>query len=884
MSAESAARPKLLLIDGYHTIFRAFFAIRELANSKGLPTNAIYGFLQILRKVLRDEQPALVGIAFDVSDKTVRSERFADYKANRAPMPDELRVQIPHIRKVVEAFRIPILELENFEADDVMGTLSRKAAAAGYEVVLVSADKDLLQLVAPNVSMFHTGRNKRYDPALVEADYGLPPARIADYLALLGDTVDNVPGVPGIGEVSAKKLLQEFGSVEALLDGIDRIAAKRAREALAAHAEQARLSKELTTIHCDLPIELHEESLRMSEPDTEALRGLYAELEFRTLLEELGSVRAGEPARSVAEVADAGAWRAAAPALGKWLAVTLLVNDRPVALAAAGAPEALPLLADLRREELAAAVRETLAGWLADPEVELVGHDVKELLRLAGIGTSRAAVRARLQDLMLASYLLRSSAHGHTLEEIAIERLARQPRTAKEAGFDKGQEPPIGDLRLADLAAERLDLLTKLSALLFTELEATGRSARVYREIEAPLPRVLVKMEEAGILLDLPYLARMSAEMAEDIGRLEAEIHELAGERFNLNSPSQLGVILFEKLKLPTLRKTRKTKSWSTDAETLEGLAQQGHELPQRLLRYRELAKLKGTYVDALPQLADAAGRVHTRYHQAVAATGRLSSQNPNLQNIPVRTDLGQKIRKGFRAAAGKLLLVADYSQIELRILAHIAREPAMIEAFAQGEDIHRATAASVLGIAPELVSADQRRAAKAINFGLIYGQGAFGLAQTLGITTKEAERFIAAYFGRYAGIRAYMDETLAMAERDGRVETLFGRIRLLPELGSAHWNLRENARRVAINSRIQGTAADLLKLAMLAVDRRLEAEHPDARLLLTVHDEMVVEVPEGEVEAVGLLVRTEMEGAAKLDVPLVAEAGWGPTWYDAKG
>ncbi len=539
------------------------------------------------------------------------------------------------------------------------------------------------------------------------------------------------------------------------------------------------------------------------------------------------------------------------------------------------------VLADLRRPGLDAAVRATLGRWAADPGVELAGHDLKETLRLAPGG---ARAQARLRDLMLASYLLRSSAHGHSLAEIAAERTGRAPKSEKEAGFDKGHEPPVGDARLAELAAERLALVAALVPAAFAELESTGRLAAVYREIEAPLVPVLLGMEETGIGLDTGYLAAMSAAMGAEMATLEAEIHALAGERFNLNSPQQLGVILFEKLKLPAGRRTKKTKSWSTDADTLDELARQGHELPQKLLRFRELGKLKSTYVDALPQMVGADGRLHTRIQQAVAATGRLSSVNPNLQNIPVRTEQGQKIRKAFRAGPGRLLLVADYSQIELRVLAHIAREPAMIAAFRAGEDIHRTTAASVLGVAPELVNADQRRAAKTINFGLIYGMSAFGLSQALGISNKEAEQFMAAYFARFGGVQDYMQQTLAAAEREGRVETLYGRVRHLPELTSPNFAVRDNGRRIAINARIQGTAADLLKLAMIAVDRRLAAEHPAARLLLTVHDELVLEVPAGEVEAVAALVREEMEGVARLDVPLVAEAGWGETWYDAKG
>ncbi len=874
-----SARPKLLLVDGFHTIFRAFYALPLLTNSKGVPTNAVRGFVQILAKLLRDERPDYLGVAWDVSDDTVRREKFADYKANRAPMPEELRPQIPLIRRAVEAFRVPVLELDRYEADDVMGTLAKKAAQSGIDVVLVTADKDMMQLVGDGVALFHTGRGKLYDAKGVEEDFGVPPAQVADVLALMGDAVDNVPGVPGIGEKGAKQLVREFGSVEALLERCAEIPRKAYREGLTQHREQALLSKELVTIHCDLPIALELDPLAVSPPDTEALRQLYAELEFKTLLDELGgSAPATAAEREVVALASADEVASRCAALAGEIAIVLVPSQAPVAVAIAAV--AGPVLeVDLRRDGLAEALQSALARLFASAEVELVGHDLKEALRLAPPGT---ALGCRRFDTMLASYLLRVSSHGHPFEELALERLGVQPKSLKEAGFDKEQAPAIGDARLTAFAAERIDLLQRLAPALASELAASS-AAKVYREIEAPLTPVLLRMEEVGIGLDRAFLAEMSAAMARDLAVLEEEIYALAGERFNIQSPQQLGTILFEKLGLKARRKTQKTKSSSTDADTLAELAGEGHPLPERLLRFREIAKLKSTYVDSLPTTVAADGRVHTRFQQAVAATGRISSWNPNLQNIPVRTEQGQRIRLAFRAAPGFLLVVADYSQIELRILAHIAREPAMIASFRSGEDIHRSTAAAVLGIDPALVNSEQRRAAKAVNFGLIYGQGAFGLAQQLGIAPKEAERFIAAYFARYAGVQAYMKETVERAESEGRVETLWGRPRLLPELKHPNRAVRENARRVAINSRIQGSAADLLKLAMLAVDRRLAAELPRARLLLTVHDELVLEAPEADAERVAALVKAEMEGAAELEVPLVVDTGCGPSWGEAK-
>jgi DNA polymerase-1 len=923
--AAAAALPRLFLIDGYSNIFRAFYAIRNLSNSKGEPTNAVFGFVTMLRKLLREEQPELIGIALDTG-KTFRSERYADYKANRAPMPEDLASQMPWIRRAVEAFRIPILELAGFEADDVLGTLACRAAEAGYQVILVSADKDLMQLVEPRVSLYHTGRSKLYGPLEVTEDFGVPPAQVADVLALMGDSIDNIPGVPGIGDKGAKALIQEYGSLEGLLARAGEVTRKSYREGLLQHADQARLSKELSLIHTGLDVAFDAAALRHDPPDNAALRRLFTELEFLSLVEEL----APEPAAGAAAAApavvrelDAAAdWEAATggwvvsgtvaaasgeageifvaavgePAVG--LAVSLAPlppvapagsdaareggEDAAGAESSAGGGAVEVLLADFRTPGMREAALATLERWIAEPGVRLAGHNLKEVLRLCPGG---ARCGAQLFDAMLVSYLLKPSVHTHSLDELALERLGIRPLSQKEAGWEKDQAPLPRDPRLAAFAGERVALVLGMAPAMRRELAAAGASAlaRIYREIEMPLVPVLLGMEETGIQLDAAYLRAMSVELGQELGQLEEEIWRLAGERFNLNSPQQLGAVLFERMGLPVLKRTQKTKSYATGAETLEELATRGFPIAQHLLRYRELSKLKSTYVDALPVLAAADGRLHTRFQQAVAATGRLSSANPNLQNIPIRTELGQRIRRAFVAGPGKTLLVADYSQVELRILAHIAGEPELIRAFAAGEDIHRATAAIVFGVAAELVSADQRRAAKTINFGILYGMSAFGLSQNLGISKGEADRFIGAYLDRYPGVRRYVEETVQAAERDGKVETLYGRVRWLPDIQSKNRNLRENARRMAINARIQGTAADLLKMAMVAIDRRLCREHPEARLLLTVHDELLLELPEAEAPAVGELVRREMEGVAQLVVPLLVEIGAGKSWYDAK-
>jgi DNA polymerase I len=880
----AAARPRLFLIDGYSNIFRAFYAIRNLSNSRGEPTNAVYGFVQMLRKLLREENPELVGVALEGGDgeRTFRSERYEEYKANRTAMPEDLRSQIPWIRKVLEAYRIPMLELSRYEADDVLGSLSCRAAEAGFDVVIVSADKDLMQLVGPHVALFHTGRNKLLGPAEVEEDFGVPPEKVPDVLALMGDSIDNIPGVPGIGDKGARALIKEYGSLEDLLARAGEVSRKAYREGLLANAEQARLSKELATIETALAIPFDPEALRHDPPDPAALRKLYTELEFFSLVDEL-KAEAGPAALEVPpaeEVETPERWAETAGRLRGELYVAVVGEGRPLGLSVSLAPGPHTVyFADFRRPGLQEAALASLARWIDDPETHLVGHDLKEVLRLCAGG---APCRAALFDAMLASYLLKPSIHGHSLDELALERLEKKPISAKEAGWERGQEPPMGDPRLAAYAAERIDVSRRIRGAMRRELEGSALAA-VYDEIELPLVPVLLGMEEAGILLDVEYLQGMSAELGREVAELEQAIYREAGEPFNLNSPQQLGTVLFEKLKLPVLKRTQKTKSYSTGAETLEELAGRGYPIAELLLRYRELTKLKSTYVDTLPGLVGPDGRLHTRFHQAVAATGRLSSANPNLQNIPIRTELGQRIRRAFIAPPGKLLLVADYSQIELRILAHIADEQELVRAFAAGEDIHRSTAASVFSVVPTPFKQDQRSAAKVINFGIIYGMSPFGLAQNLGISPKEAEAFIRAYLDRYPGVRRYVEETLASAEREGKVETLYGRVRWLPDIKSKNWNLRENARRMAINARIQGTAADLLKKAMIAIDRRLREENPRACLLLTVHDELVFEVPEGEAEEVAAKVREEMEGVASLKVPLVVDVGWGKSWYDAK-
>ena len=875
-------KPRIYLIDGYSNVFRAYYAIRGLSSSKGEPTNAVYGFLQMLRKLVKDHEPQFLGVAFDVSSDTVRKEKYEDYKANRKPMPEDLRPQIDWIRKLIAAYKIPLLELPKYEADDVLGTLAKKAVAAGYEVVLVSPDKDLMQLVGDGVYQYHSMRDKLYDPAGVEEDFGVPPERVVDVLAMMGDSSDNSPGVPGIGKKGATNLVTEYGPLEELLARAGEIKTRGYGKKLTEHEAAARLSKELVTIHTDLPIRFDASSLALEDPDYDALREICWQLDFNSLAQEFESAlgQTAEPLAPAAEVASVEEWQTLAKG---FVSEICLGTVGPEGAEAAGLAvldaSGEARFADFRREGLGDAVRSSLEGWTADPGVTLVGHDLKEVLRLLG---PRSTVQCRLFDTMLASYLTRSALRSHDFAAVVMDRLHQTAITAQQAGFVRGAQPLAGDSKLLSYAAEQAELPRRMLEKMRRDLEDDDLN-ELYETIEEPLVPILADIEETGVDLDVGYLEQMSGELAGDVETLEAEIYELAGERFNINSPRQLGVILFEKLSLPVLKKTRKTKAYSTGAETLEELAARGYDLPERLLRYRELTKLKSTYVDALPALLADDGRLHTRFNQAVAATGRLSSAHPNLQNIPVRTEQGEQIRKAFRAGEGRRLVVADYSQVELRILAHIANEEAMIQAFRAGEDIHAATAAAVFDASPLLVNPEQRRMAKTINFGIIYGMSAWGLAQRLGIEKKDAAKFIDAYMERYPGVKRYTEETLEEARETLRVKTLYGRVRQLPDIRSRNYPLRENAKRMAINARIQGTAADLMKLAMIAVDRRLRRELPAARLLLTVHDELVLEGPADQAEDLGALTREEMEGVAELAVPLSVDVGMGQTWYDAK-
>jgi len=865
------AGPKLYLVDAMSNIHRAYHAIQRLSTSAGKPTNAIYGFVTMLRKMLREHAPEYLAIAWDGPEKTVRHEAYSAYKATRVAMASDLASQLPEIRRMLEAYRIPVLELTGYEADDVIGTLSTKAAAQGFDVVIVTADKDMLQLVSPGIRVFHTGREKFLDEAGVVEFFGVSPGQVADVLALMGDSVDNIPGVPGVGQVTARKWISTYGDLPTLLSRAGEIKGK-VGESLREHKEAAILSRSLVEIPTELPIPFEPAALLRSEPDAKKLKDLFVELEFHSLAAEIGVEAAAAPEVSSARLGPGAAFSIPP---GEPFGAALLAARDKVLLAVAGAEtvEIAEESAEEIRARWGALDRPGRRIWLADAK------PVDALLARAG-----RAIAGEVFDVCLAQYVLSPGVGGSEFETMAFQRLGQKVTADKEAGVVSCSLPEGYAIETADRwLAERAAGTRQLASRLEPELSKRPALEKIYREIERPLTPVLARMEIHGVLIDVPLLAEMSARMEKDLRALEQKIWEEAGEEFNVNSPVKLGQILFEKLGYPVLKKTAKTKSSSTGVEVLTDLAERGYPVPRLTLEYREIAKLKGTYVDALPALADPDGRVHTSFRQTVAATGRLSSSDPNLQNIPIRTAAGREIRRAFIAAPGNRLVVADYSQIELRILAHLSGDEALIAAFEEEEDIHRATAAKIFGVTPDLVSGEMRNAAKRINFALLYGMAAFTLGKDLGVSTSEAKSYIESYFARFPRVRGCLDGILEEARRTREVTTLFGRVRPIPDIAASNPNVRGNAERMALNAPFQGSAADVIKIAMVRLDSALAREGLAARLLLQVHDELVLEAPEEEVEAVKALVRQVMEGAAQLSVRLAVQVGSGVNWLKAK-
>ena len=865
------ARKKLYLVDAMSNIHRAYHAIARLSTSAGKPTNAIYGFVTMLRKMLREHSPDLLAIAWDGPEKTVRHEAYAEYKANRVPMAPDLASQIADVREVMDAYKIPVLELAGYEADDVIGTLSKKAVQKGYDVVIVTADKDMLQLVSPGIRVYHTGREKFIDEAGVEEFFGVRPDQVIDVLALMGDSVDNVPGVPGVGQVTAKKWISAYGDLDTLLARAGEIKGK-VGESLREHKQAAILSKSLVTIPTDLPIPFEPAAFERTSPDARRLRDLFVKLEFHSLAEELGAEAAAPPEISTSRLSSGAPFTVAGD--GPFAAAMLRAREK-VLLAVAGSEGV---------EVAEEAEAQILDRWrnLDRPGCRIALADAKPfdtMLERAG-----KSVQGDVFDVCLAQYVLSPGVGSSEFETMAFQRLGQRVTADKEAGvvscsLPEGYAIETADRWLAERAAGSRDLAARLEP----ELARHPELEKIYREVERPLTPVLARMEIAGVAIDIPLLRSMSERMEKDLRSLEQKIWEEAGEEFNINSPVKLGQILFEKLGYPVLKKTAKTRSSSTGFEVLTDLAERGYPVPKLTLEYREIAKLKGTYVDALPALADEQGRVHTSFRQTVAATGRLSSSDPNLQNIPIRTAAGREIRRAFIAPPGRQLVVADYSQIELRVLAHLSGDENLIDAFEKEEDIHLATAALLFGVSSDLVSHEMRNAAKRINFALLYGMAAFTLGKELGVSTAEAKSYIDSYFAKFPKVRATLDGIVEGARRDRAVTTLFGRVRPIPDIAASNPNVRGNAERMALNAPFQGSAADIIKIAMIRLDRELARRGGATKLLLQVHDELVLEAPDGEVEDVKTLIRSVMEGAASLRVRLSVRVGSGRDWLSAK-
>ncbi|WP_242395316.1 DNA polymerase I [Anaeromyxobacter oryzisoli] len=898
--------PTLTLIDGSGFVYRAFHALPPLTTTKGQPTNAVYGFTTMLLKALRERAPTHVAVVLDAARTTFRHEIDPGYKASRPEAPDALRAQFPLVREVARALRVPLVEEPHVEADDVIGTLACRARDEGWEVVIVTGDKDFAQLVDGGVTLYDpmaeaSGRGGWTGRAEVEKKLGVQPEQVVEYMAILGDKIDDVPGIPGVGEVTASALVRHFGSVEAMLARPEEIPAavsrggEKLRQKIVAAAERIRKNRLLVTLRCDLELPFTPESFGRQPPDEAKVRALFTELEFSRLLKDLPAPPPTPRAERPEVILDRATLDAAVAALraaGRAGIRPVLAGPAPrtdplvgVALGGGGRAFYLPLEhrylgapATLAREQ----AREGLRPLIEAEDVRKDVHDLKAAMHaFAGLGL---AWRGPGLDTELASRLLLPTRREHALADVARERisceLSRDPSGGD--GARKSERVPMEGLeveRVAGWAAPCAAVLPDLADALERALQEQGLE-RVHREVERPLVPVLFEMERAGIAVDRGAMQGMSVEFGKAMEDLEARIHAAAGHPFNVASTRELAQVLFVELKLPVVKRLKTGPS--TDVEVLEKLSEQ-HPLPALVLEHRGLAKLKGTYVDALPALVDPAdGRIHTTFHQAGAATGRLSSSDPNLQNIPVRTELSRRIRAAFVAPEGRLLVSADYSQIELRILAHYSGDAALVESFANHEDVHARTAAQTFGVAPADVTPEMRRVAKVLNFGIAYGLSAFGLSQRLDLPAAEAQSIIDRYFTRYAGVRRYVEQAVEEARRTGESRTLYGRVRAMPEIGSRNPALRNAAERTAINTPIQGTAADVVKLAMIRVHDALARERRAARLLLQVHDELVLEVPEGELEAVETLVRREMVAAASLAVPLEVEVGHGRSWAEA--
>jgi DNA polymerase I len=905
---ENTLTAPLILVDGSSYLFRAFHALPPLINSKGLPTGAIKGVINMIRRLVKDYPGSNVAVVFDAKGKNFRHEVFADYKANRPPMPDDLRVQIEPIHQIIKAMGLPLLIVDGVEADDVLGTLAVQATETGVDTVISTGDKDMAQLVSPHVSLINTMTNTAMDEAGVLEKFGVPPERIIDYLALMGDKVDNIPGVPKVGPKTAVKWLTSYDSLQGVIDHADEVAGK-VGENLREVLTQLPMSYELATIKTDVVLTETPQSLVQVEPDQAGLKKLFNELEFKgwvaelsaTAVTEAGEINMPTPPASYdgpvdyqlvldeetlqrwllkLEAADQFALDTETTSLNYMTARLVGISVAVTAHEAAYIPFAHDYLG--APEQLSIGhVLETLRPLLESKEHKKVGQNLKyDMNILANHGIT---LRGVAEDTMLQSYVL-NSALRHNMDALAERHLDHTTIRFEEVAGKGAKQLTFNQIDLQQAgpyAAEDADITLRLHQALQPQLQVCPSLLAVYRDIELPLLEVLSRIERNGVLIDADMLFRQSHELAERMQQLECQAFDLAGEEFNLGSPKQLQAIFYEKLELPILKKTPKGQP-STAEPVLQELAIDYH-LPRVILEYRSLSKLKSTYTDKLPVQVDAiTGRIHTSYHQAVTATGRLSSSDPNLQNIPIRTKEGRKIREAFVAREGYRLVAADYSQIELRIMAHMSQDQGLLDAFAQGLDVHRATASEVFDTPFDEVADDQRRSAKAINFGLIYGMSAFGLGRQLGINRNEAQRYIDMYFARYPGVLRYMDSIRTEAAEKGYVETLFGRRLYLPEINSSNGMRRQAAERTAINAPMQGTAADIIKKAMLQVDQWLDFSALDAKVVMQVHDELVLEVAEADVDAVIMGLKKYMSETVRLDVPLLVDVGHGKNWGDA--
>ncbi|MGD8743232.1 MAG: DNA polymerase I [Granulosicoccaceae bacterium] len=889
-----------ILVDGSSYLYRAFHAMPNLSNSEGMPTGAVYGVVNMLRRLLREYDPEYMAVVFDAKGKTFRDELYEQYKAHRPPMPDELRQQIEPLHAIVEAMGLPLLIIDGVEADDVIGTLAKQASEAGMHTLISTGDKDMAQLVNEHVTLVNTMTDTVSDVRGVEDRFGVRPEQIIDYLALIGDTSDNIPGVPKVGPKTAAKWLKEYGTLEAIVENADAIKGKIG-ENLRASLEQLPLSKQLVTIKCDVELDNTPQQLVRGEPDNAALTKWYGQLEFRTwLAEQLEGAAPDEAAiqgtsqyTTILDMKTLQAW------LKKLQKAELFAFDTEttsldymqaqivgISFGVDGEAAYVPLAHDyenapaqLDREEVLKAFRPLLE----DPATPLVGHNLKYDRNV--LANHDITLNGIAHDTMLESYVLDSTASRHDMDSLALKYLSYKTisfedvagKGKKQLGFNQ-----VSIDEASPYAAEDADVTLRLHNTLWPRLSNEKSLKAVYEEIELPLLKVLSAMERTGVLIDTDMLATQSEQLAKRCDEIVQQAYKEAGEEFNPGSPKQIQQILFEKQGLPVIQKTPKGQP-STAEGVLQELAEQGHALPGLILEHRSMSKLKSTYTDKLPLMINAdTGRVHTSYHQAVAATGRLSSSDPNLQNIPIRTEEGRRIRQAFIAPRGYRVLAADYSQIELRIMAHLSGDEGLLAAFAQGEDIHRATAAEVFGVARDKVTDNQRRSAKAINFGLIYGMSAFGLAKQLGVERRVAQQYIDLYFSRYPGVKTFMDETRERARQTGYVETVFGRRLYVPDIKASNMQRRQYAERTAINAPMQGTAADIIKRAMLATADWMPAAGLDVKMIMQVHDELVFEVKHTDVEQATSGIRDCMSGAAELAVPLIVDIGVGNNWDEA--